>query len=187
MLNIFEKIWHLATNLSLKEIRLTICCVSTYILFDLFSQDPPFGGSLIVVREQKKGGYQVKITTTPAMLYNISEFRTPHQGPNIPFPITLACNKNKDKTERDKKSYHSALSKEEHLYVFSEIFTHQGITPQFSFFLHFFFIFSFLFGNNYRVTGSCKDSTERFCVSFTQFPSVVIFYIKYSTISKPGN
>jgi hypothetical protein len=27
-----------------------------------------------------------------------------------------------------------------------------------------------LFSNNYRVTGSCKDNTEKYFVPFTQFP-----------------
>lgn len=48
------------------------------------------------------------------------------------------------------------------------------------------FSVNFLFQNDYRFTGNCKNRTESHELLFTHFPNDSILY-NCSTISKPGN
>ena len=48
-------------------------------------------------------------------------------------------------------------------------------------------LFNFLFWNNYRSTGSCKDGTERLHVPFTQFPPMVASYVTVVQYKHQGN
>ena len=87
------------------------------------------------------------------------------------IPHSQSRDKNIDETERDKKSYHSALSEKDPLLLVPEIFHTRELQDGFlSLFFHFYFISNFLFLNSYGFTGSCRGSTEKSRVSVTEFP-----------------